>query len=160
MSNSFATPWTVAHQDPPSLEFPRYEYWSGLPWSSAGDLLDPGVKPTSPASPEFFTTEPQGSLALTSRPRFKGLKGSAQAHGGSLSQGPLGHRTEPGHRMSSILVTGPGLWTIWYHTFMWRQASISQETPMVIDSPVGSPTPRVSELQHIAVQGKGQKAEV
>ena len=25
-----ATPWTVAYQAPPSMEFPRQEYWSGL----------------------------------------------------------------------------------------------------------------------------------
>ena len=27
----FATPWTVARQAPPSIEFSRQEYWSGLP---------------------------------------------------------------------------------------------------------------------------------
>ena len=26
-----ATPWTVAHQAPPSMGFPRQEYWSGVP---------------------------------------------------------------------------------------------------------------------------------
>ena len=26
----FATPWTIAHQNPLSMEFPRQEYWSGL----------------------------------------------------------------------------------------------------------------------------------
>ena len=26
----FATPWAVAHQAPPSMEFSRQEYWSGL----------------------------------------------------------------------------------------------------------------------------------
>ena len=29
-----ATPWTVAYQAPPSMEFPRQEYWSGLPLPS------------------------------------------------------------------------------------------------------------------------------
>ena len=28
------TLWTVAHQDPPSLEFSRQEYWSGVPLPS------------------------------------------------------------------------------------------------------------------------------
>ena len=28
----FVTPWTVAHQAPPSMGFPRQEYWSGLPF--------------------------------------------------------------------------------------------------------------------------------
>ena len=37
----FVTPWTVAHQAPPSMEFSRKEYWSGLPFPPPGDLLDP-----------------------------------------------------------------------------------------------------------------------
>ena len=35
---------TVAHQVPPSMEFPRQEYWSGLPFSPPGDLPNPGVR--------------------------------------------------------------------------------------------------------------------
>ena len=31
-----ATPWTAAHQGPPSMGFSRQEYWSGLPLPSAG----------------------------------------------------------------------------------------------------------------------------
>ena len=45
MSNSFVTPWTIAHQAPG----PRQEYWSRLLFPSPGDLLDPGIKPMSPA---------------------------------------------------------------------------------------------------------------
>ena len=45
----FATPWTVPLQAPPSKGFSRQEYWSGLPFPSPGDLLDPGIKPGSPA---------------------------------------------------------------------------------------------------------------
>ena len=48
-SNSLATPWTVAHQSPLSMEFSRQEYWSGLPFLSPGDLPDPGIKSASPA---------------------------------------------------------------------------------------------------------------
>ena len=47
----FATPRTVAHQAPLSMGFFRQEYWSGLPFSAPGDLLDPGITPTSLASP-------------------------------------------------------------------------------------------------------------
>ena len=43
------TPGTVACEAPPSMGFPRWEYWSGLPFSSPGDLPDPGIKPGSPA---------------------------------------------------------------------------------------------------------------
>ena len=45
----FATPWTVAHQAPPSMVFSRQEYWSGLPFPSPGDLPNPGIEPRSPA---------------------------------------------------------------------------------------------------------------
>ena len=34
----FATPWTVAHQAPPSMGFPRQEYWSGVPSPSPFNL--------------------------------------------------------------------------------------------------------------------------
>ena len=44
----FATLWTVAYQAPPSMEFSRQEYWSGLPFPFPGDLPDPGIKPRSP----------------------------------------------------------------------------------------------------------------
>ena len=55
MSDS-VTPWTVAHQAPPSMEFSRLDYWSGLPFPSPGDLPDPGIEPISPASAgRFFT---------------------------------------------------------------------------------------------------------
>ena len=53
-------PWTVAHQAPLSLGFPRQEYWSGLPCPPPGDLPDPGIEPSSHTSPAlaggFFTT--------------------------------------------------------------------------------------------------------
>ena len=31
------------------MEFSRQEYWSGLPFPSPGDLLDPGIEPRSPS---------------------------------------------------------------------------------------------------------------
>ena len=56
----FVTLWTVAYQGPPSMEFSRQEYWSGLPFPLPGDLPNPGIKPTSLTSPAlaggFFTT--------------------------------------------------------------------------------------------------------
>ena len=35
----FATPWTAAHQAPPSMGFSRQEYWSGMPLPSPYNLL-------------------------------------------------------------------------------------------------------------------------
>ena len=45
----FETLWTVAHQAPLSTGFPRQEHWSGLPFTSPGDLPNPGIEPESPA---------------------------------------------------------------------------------------------------------------
>ena len=42
------TPQTVAHQASLSVEFPRQEYWSGLPFPPPGNLPDPGIEPWSP----------------------------------------------------------------------------------------------------------------
>ena len=45
----FVTPWTAAYQAPLSMGFSRQEYWSRLPFSSPGDLPDPGIESRSPA---------------------------------------------------------------------------------------------------------------
>ena len=54
----------IDHQAPPSMGFSRQEYWSGLPFSSLGDLPNPKTEPGSPVSPAlaggFFTAEPWG----------------------------------------------------------------------------------------------------
>ena len=55
----FVTPWTVAHQAPPSMGFSRQEYWSGLPFPSPGDLPDAGIEPRSAAfQADTLTSEP------------------------------------------------------------------------------------------------------
>ena len=66
MSDS-VTPWTVAHQAPLSVGFPRQEYWSGLPCRSPGDLPDPGIKPRSPTlQADSLPSEPPGKPKLNS----------------------------------------------------------------------------------------------
>ena len=56
----FVTLWTVAPQSPLS----RQDYWSGLPFLPPGDLSDPGMEPTPPASlalqVDSSPTEPPG----------------------------------------------------------------------------------------------------
>ena len=53
---------SVACQAPLFMKYSRQEYWSGLSFPPLGDLPNPGIKPTSPASPAlaggFFTTTP------------------------------------------------------------------------------------------------------
>ena len=48
VSDSYVTPWTVAHLAPLSMGLSRQEYWSGLSFPSPGDLPDPGIEPVSP----------------------------------------------------------------------------------------------------------------
>ena len=43
------TLWTTACQAPLSVGFSRQEYWNGCPFPFPGNLLDPGIKPRSPA---------------------------------------------------------------------------------------------------------------
>ena len=66
MSNSIVTLWTIAHQAPLSMGFPRQEYCSGLPFPSPRDLPDPGIEPVASAlATGFFTTEPPGKPDLS-----------------------------------------------------------------------------------------------
>ena len=59
----FMTPWTVAQQAPPSMEFSRQVYWSGLPFLSPGDLPNPGIEPRSPTlQADALLSEPPGNL--------------------------------------------------------------------------------------------------
>ena len=54
-----ATPWTIAHQAPLSVGFPRQEYWSELPFPPPQNLTDPGMEPetgTPALVGGFFTT--------------------------------------------------------------------------------------------------------
>ena len=44
-------PMDIAHQAPLSMGFSRQAYCSGLPFTSLGELLDPGIEPTSLRSP-------------------------------------------------------------------------------------------------------------
>ena len=47
------------------MEFPRQQYWSGLPFPSPGDFPGPGIKLESPTlAGRFFTTEPPGKPTI------------------------------------------------------------------------------------------------
>ena len=70
MSDSLRThgQWNL-HQAPLSLGFSRQEYWSGLPFSSPGNLPDPGIEPRSPAfQVDSLLSEPTGEPS-----QFKGV---------------------------------------------------------------------------------------
>ena len=57
----FVTPWTVTYQALQSMGFSRQEYWNGLPFSSPGDLPNPGIESGSPAlQTDALPSEPLG----------------------------------------------------------------------------------------------------
>ena len=77
----FGTPRTVAYQAPPSMGFPRQEYWRGLPFSSPGDLPDPGIRTlVSRIAGRHFPAEPPGPRG--SHKRVKGGECGGQAGSG------------------------------------------------------------------------------
>ena len=65
VSSYFSTPWTIVHQAPLSMRFPRQEYWTGLSFPSPGDLPNPGMEPE--LAGRFFTTEPPGKPPIAIR---------------------------------------------------------------------------------------------
>jgi len=63
VTNTFATPVTVAYQGSLSFGFLRQKYRSGWPFPSPGDLPDREIKPASSSlAGRFFTTEPGKSI--------------------------------------------------------------------------------------------------
>ena len=74
------------------MGFPRQEHWSGLPFPSSGDLLDPGIKPGSPALQA--NSSPLGPLGL---PQWLSGKES-DCNAGDMDSIPgLGRSPEGGH---------------------------------------------------------------
>ena len=84
------TLWTVACQAPLSMRFSRKDSWSGLPFHSPGDLLNPGIEPASPDSPamqaDSLPLSHQGSpvscIYLVGKNLLPGWWGSWNTHGG------------------------------------------------------------------------------
>ena len=50
-----ATPWTAAHQAPPSIGFSRQEYWSGVPLLSSIRQLDNPITDTVKPELQIFS---------------------------------------------------------------------------------------------------------
>ena len=105
MSDSLQ-PWTVACQAPLLVEFPRQEYWSGLPFPPPGDLPNPGLKlmpRVSPASAGrlLFTTTAWEALHIC---LHKARQAFLRSGGLSITSLQLGgHGNEITNNMHNIL---------------------------------------------------------
>ena len=91
----FATLWTVAHQPPLSMGFPRQEYWSKLPFPPPRDLPDPVTQPEPPAH-GFFIAEPP------EKPRKR--KGEYKSKTVQKSCGSIGQNYEKNIFWGTLLV--------------------------------------------------------
>ena len=85
----FPTPWTAAYQAPPSMGFPRQEYWSGVP------LPSPLWRPTRP----FRTNTPKRCPF-----QYKGLECKSRKSRNTWVTGKfgLGIRNEAGQRLIEV----------------------------------------------------------
>ena len=55
-----------SHSGPLSMEFSRQAHWNGLPFSSLGDLPDPGIEPRSPTlKADWLPCGPPGKPVYT-----------------------------------------------------------------------------------------------
>ena len=60
---TLCNPMDCSLQAPPSMEFSRQEYWSGLPFPSPGDLPNLGIEPGSPTlQADALPSEPPGKI--------------------------------------------------------------------------------------------------
>ena len=85
------TPWTVAHQAPLSMGFPRQEFWSGLPSPTPGDLPNTEIEPRSPTLQEdSLPSEPPGKPMNTELGSLSLLQGISPTQ--ELNQGLLNCR--------------------------------------------------------------------
>ena len=107
---TLATPWTIAHQAPLSMGFSRSEYWSGLPFPSPGNLLNPGIDPRSPAlQADSLPTEllnRQASLGNAGRQPGKNMGLTGLKHRSALSRCPSRWRYHQAKTAASS-VSGP-----------------------------------------------------
>ena len=128
----FATPWTVAHQAPPSMGFSRQEYWSGLPFPSPGDLPDPAIEPRSPAL-QFSSVQSLSRVRLCD-PMNRSTPGLlVHHHLPEFTQTHI-HRVrdaiQPSHPLSSPSPPAPNLSQ---HQSLFQRVNSSHEVAKVLE---------------------------
>ena len=128
----FATPWTIACTRlfyP--WDFSRQEYQSGLPFSSPGDLPDPGIEPRSPTlQADALPSEPPGKLSEDLSRQFPASLDHRETYFSSPPWAPFkGYRRSASHS-STWFNPGRGRWQVlmadsWqqYHGSLWMKHS-------------------------------------
>ena len=126
----FVTPWTVPYQAPPSMEFSRQEYWSGLPFPSPGDLPDPGIEPGSPAlQADALPSESPGKPRVLGR-FVKSVNSCLSVLGGFLISPLLRFSFLPSPLPSSSITVTPLLHAFCY--FYWSSYCLCIKAPGLV----------------------------
>ena len=97
----FMTRYTLAYQAPPSMEFARQEYWSGLPFPSPGDLPDPGIELGLPHCRQtLYHLSHLGSLKFTLK--MKKVGKNTRSFWYDLNQIPCDYTVEVTNRFKGL----------------------------------------------------------
>ena len=101
---------------PQSMGWPRQEHWSGLPFSSPGDLPDPGIEPVFPAwQADSLPLSHQGSPFKFCASGLK--KYSKSLYNGELTLQAVGlYKLSPLINLLFFFLSNPGALIIWYPT--------------------------------------------
>ena len=103
----FVIPWTVAPQASLSMGFPRQEYWSRLPFSTAGDLPDPGIEHSVFCIGRqilYLCTNLTKPLTYVSIMRTESTAGHPVGSGELLSVGKLSPHISIGHKIFNVCI--------------------------------------------------------
>ena len=115
------SPWVIACQAPLSMRFPRQKYWNGLPFSSPGDLPDPGMDPTS-------SVLQANSLPLS----HQGSPKKYTVGSNKIStQDPCFTRPVLQPLSYRILWNEVYIMAIWYMWILWKKSPIDLKTSIV-----------------------------
>ena len=131
-----SAPWTVAHQVPLSMVFPKQEYRGGLPLPSPGDLPNPEIKSATLKSPALA-----GGLFISSATWEAPFLPSRSVQFSSVAQSCL-TLCDPMNRST------PGL-PVHHHLLEFTQTHIHRVSDAIQPShPLSSPSPAPNPSQH------------
>ena len=87
------------------MGFPRQEYWSGLSFPSPGDLLNPGIKPGSPAlQVDSLPSEPPGKPQINECVNPNGITGQCCLGKAGLNLSQSGLPSSSPHHHNHMLL--------------------------------------------------------
>ena len=144
----FETPWTVAHQVPPSMEFSRQEYRSELPFPFLGDLPSPGIESMSLVS---LTLQAGSLLIVTPGKPMRRHIDSLRKEGQMKIETATGEMQLPSTKHQGNSATPEARVETWNKCFLIRVSRRNQNFPS------GSVLKTYQPIQETQIQSLGLK---